>query len=245
LREANYLLSNILLEFPTYTKLGPISGLSQVVIDLISWLIFGTANLNISDSPPLAPLTNITAVYTQIIQSAMKTCLSGAFGTQNVSGVYAEEQMGFTSSLGHVIISAIFFTFLAIALVAAQFRKGRVPFTFVNVAAALADSDVPQKCVEMKQFKAGTEERKILKLIRSGDGRLNCAYQSIDQDSDAVLTRSVTLDGDVYDPSGTLGGGSAPNSILVQVQELLEIENKIRDAQTRLSTLEKEEEKYA
>ena len=63
--------------------------------------------------------------------------------------------------------------------------------------------------------------------------------------SDAVLTRSVTLDGDVYDPSGTLSGGSAPNStrILVQVQELLEIENKLRDAQTRLSTLEKEEEK--
>ena len=63
--------------------------------------------------------------------------------------------------------------------------------------------------------------------------------------SDAVLTRSVTLDGDIYDPSGTLSGGSAPNStrILVQVQELLEIENKLRDAQIRLSTLEKEEEK--
>ena len=63
--------------------------------------------------------------------------------------------------------------------------------------------------------------------------------------ADTVLTRSVTLDGDVYDPTGMLSGGSAPNStrILVQVQELLEIENKLRDAQTRLSTLEKEEEK--
>ena len=63
--------------------------------------------------------------------------------------------------------------------------------------------------------------------------------------SDAVLTRSVTFDGDVYDPSGTLSGGSAPNStrILIQVQELLEIENKLRDAQTRLNALEKEEEK--
>ena len=63
--------------------------------------------------------------------------------------------------------------------------------------------------------------------------------------SDAVFTRSVTLDGDVYDPSGTLSGGSAPNStrILIQVQELLEIENKLRDAQARLNTLEKEEEK--
>ena len=63
--------------------------------------------------------------------------------------------------------------------------------------------------------------------------------------ADTVLTRSVTLDGDIYDPSGTLSGGSAPNStrILIQVQELLEIENKLRDAQTRLSTLEKEEER--
>ena len=63
--------------------------------------------------------------------------------------------------------------------------------------------------------------------------------------ADAVLTRSVTLDGDVYDPTGTLSGGSAPNStrILVQVQELLEIENKLRDAQAHLSILEKEEEK--
>ena len=63
--------------------------------------------------------------------------------------------------------------------------------------------------------------------------------------ADAVRTRSVTLDGDIYDPTGTLSGGSAPNTsrILVQVQELLEIESKLRDAQTRLTTLEKEEEK--
>ena len=63
--------------------------------------------------------------------------------------------------------------------------------------------------------------------------------------ADAVLTRSVTLEGDVYDPAGTLSGGSAPNStrILIQVQELLKIEDKLRDAQTHLSTLEKEEEK--
>jgi hypothetical protein len=34
------------------------------------------------------------------------------------------------------------------------------------VAAALADSDVPQKCVEMTQFKTGTGERKVLKLVQ-------------------------------------------------------------------------------
>jgi len=141
--------------------------------------IFGAGSY---DGAPSAPLANITAMYKQIIYSAMKTYLSGAIATDNVPGGYTEEQMVFTSSLGHVIISVIFFASLSIALMAAQFRKKRVAFTFVNVAAALGDSDVPQKCMEMKQFKAGTEERKVLKLVPSGDGRLNCAYQSIDQD---------------------------------------------------------------
>ena len=88
--------------------------------------------------------------------------------------------MVFMSSLGHIIRSAILFVFLTIALVAAQFRKGRVPFTLVNVAAALADSDVPQKSVEMTPFKEGTGRRKVLKLVHGGDGRLYCVYESVD-----------------------------------------------------------------
>jgi structural maintenance of chromosome 2 len=58
--------------------------------------------------------------------------------------------------------------------------------------------------------------------------------------------RSVTLDGDVYDPSGTLSGGSAPSgggNVLVKVQELLEAERKFEDARTRLRALEEAEEK--
>ena len=61
--------------------------------------------------------------------------------------------------------------------------RDRLHLLFFNVAAALADSDVPQRCVEMTQhFKADTGEMKVLKLVPSADGRLNCAYQSIDQD---------------------------------------------------------------
>ena len=57
--------------------------------------------------------------------------------------------------------------------------------------------------------------------------------------------KSVTLDGDVYDPSGTLSGGAAPSSsgILVRVQELLEAENQLGQAQGRLEMLEKEEQR--
>ncbi|KAF8966105.1 condensin complex subunit SMC2 [Flammula alnicola] len=60
-----------------------------------------------------------------------------------------------------------------------------------------------------------------------------------------VNVRSVTLEGDVYDPSGTLSGGSAPNSqkTLIQVQELLEIESKLREAHNRLQSLTREDEK--
>jgi len=57
--------------------------------------------------------------------------------------------------------------------------------------------------------------------------------------------RSVTLEGDVYDPSGTLSGGSAPSGsgTLVKVQELLEAERKLDGAKRKLDELEKAEAK--
>ncbi len=60
-----------------------------------------------------------------------------------------------------------------------------------------------------------------------------------------VGVKSVTFEGDVYDPSGMLSGGAAPSSskILIQVQELIEVENKLQEAQQRLNAVVKEEEK--
>ncbi|KAF8059920.1 condensin complex subunit SMC2 [Lyophyllum atratum] len=60
-----------------------------------------------------------------------------------------------------------------------------------------------------------------------------------------VGVRSVTLAGDVYDPSGTLSGGSAPSGsgVLIQVQELMAIWGKLSAARKRLEALEKEEER--
>jgi structural maintenance of chromosome 2 len=59
-----------------------------------------------------------------------------------------------------------------------------------------------------------------------------------------VGVKSVTFEGDVYDPSGTLSGGAAPNSskILIQVQALIAVENKLCNAQTRLDAILKHEE---
>ncbi|KZT03117.1 condensin complex subunit SMC2 [Laetiporus sulphureus 93-53] len=55
--------------------------------------------------------------------------------------------------------------------------------------------------------------------------------------------RSVTLDGDVYDPSGMLSGGSAPSGsgVLIKMQELLEAEGKLGEARGRLQMLEQRE----
>ena len=175
--QANYLLSFALLKLPTNS--GSTMSSYQVGTDLMVRLIFGTSVTDLHDNMPPAPLTNITTVYNQLIQSAVKVFLSGAIATENVPGGYPEEQFVFMASLGHVITSAILFAFLAIALVAAQFRKGRVAFTLVNMAAALADSDVPQQSMEMTQFKAGTEERKVLKMVPGGDGRVYCVYESV------------------------------------------------------------------
>lgn len=56
----------------------------------------------------------------------------------------------------------------------------------------------------------------------------------------SVRMKSVTLDGDVYDPSGTLSGGSAPNSsgVLVTLQKLNEITREIRTKERHLASLE-------
>jgi structural maintenance of chromosome 2 len=55
----------------------------------------------------------------------------------------------------------------------------------------------------------------------------------------AVRTRCVTLEGDVYDPSGTLSGGSSPQSsgILIQLQKLNEITAKLEGCKSELAEI--------
>jgi structural maintenance of chromosome 2 len=61
--------------------------------------------------------------------------------------------------------------------------------------------------------------------------------------SKEVGVRSVTLEGDVYDPSGTLSGGSKPSGsgILVQVQDLLAVSHELGQAKAKLHQLQNEE----
>ncbi len=57
-----------------------------------------------------------------------------------------------------------------------------------------------------------------------------------------IGVKSVTLDGDVYDPSGTLSGGAAPSSsgILVKVQELKILEKGIAEHRRALEDVSRE-----
>lgn len=55
-----------------------------------------------------------------------------------------------------------------------------------------------------------------------------------------VRMRSITLQGDAYDPSGTLSGGSAPNSsgVLVTMQKLNELNRQLKEAEASLRELQ-------
>ena len=56
----------------------------------------------------------------------------------------------------------------------------------------------------------------------------------------AVRMKSVTLEGDVYDPAGTLSGGSAPQSsgVLVTLQKLNEVTKELEANEKLLKTLQ-------
>ena len=55
-----------------------------------------------------------------------------------------------------------------------------------------------------------------------------------------VRMRSITLEGDAYDPSGTLSGGSSPNSsgVLVTLQKLNDISRQLNEAESSLKTIQ-------
>ena len=65
----------------------------------------------------------------------------------------------------------------------------------------------------------------------------------------AVRMKTVTLEGDVYDPSGTLSGGSAPNSsgVPVTLQKLNEVTKELNIQEKALeemqSTITREKDK--
>ncbi|CAH7690708.1 hypothetical protein PPACK8108_LOCUS26137, partial [Phakopsora pachyrhizi] len=56
-----------------------------------------------------------------------------------------------------------------------------------------------------------------------------------------VCMKSVTQDGNIYNPSGTLSGGSKPSTlgILIKVQALKKVEGLLKDHQSKLEVIKK------
>ena len=56
----------------------------------------------------------------------------------------------------------------------------------------------------------------------------------------AVGVKTVTAQGDVFDPSGTMSGGSAPsgNGVLLRVQELNRVESRLSKVQESIRRIE-------
>jgi structural maintenance of chromosome 2 len=57
-----------------------------------------------------------------------------------------------------------------------------------------------------------------------------------------IKMKTVTLEGDVYNPSGSLEGGSAPanSDVLVKVKRLHDLERHLKTAQSKLAAVEKQ-----
>ena len=70
----------------------------------------------------------------------------------------------------------------------------------------------------------------------------NARLVTFNKDYREICMRSVTLDGDVYDPSGTLSGGSRKQSehILVNVQKLRRVEEDLAKRKQSLAAVERE-----
>ncbi|CAH7690283.1 SMCs flexible hinge [Phakopsora pachyrhizi] len=56
-----------------------------------------------------------------------------------------------------------------------------------------------------------------------------------------VSMKSITQDGNIYNPSGTLSGGSKPSTsgILIKVLELKKVEGLLKDHQSKLEVIKK------
>lgn len=77
--------------------------------------------------------------------------VTGSLGTSYVPGRIASVQQIFVSSMPHVIASTVFIIILFVMAIVAYFRRGKGDqFNLTNVAAALADSELPEMAKKAK-----------------------------------------------------------------------------------------------
>ncbi|KAG8777749.1 hypothetical protein FRC12_000230 [Ceratobasidium sp. 428] len=130
---------------------GPTTGFNGVGKAAQVRLLFGPTG-NATETTILKPLPvdQLTQNYNLAIQAAMRAYLSGSMATAYVPGRTQTPTLVFTSSLPHVIVSTILFAFTALFINACYLRSDNEQFTLFSLSAALARSNLPAICEDVR-----------------------------------------------------------------------------------------------
>lgn len=133
-----------------------------------------------------------------------------------------------------------------------QLRKRVTLIPIDKISGALASKEMMERVVKVSENKAalalsliGFEPEVERAMIYIFGNTLICPNGEIAKKvtfEQTIKMKSVTLEGDVYDPSGTLSGGSKPKSggILIKVQELNALGKELEGRKRVLGEIEKE-----
>jgi hypothetical protein len=126
-------------------------------------------------------IEDITESYGSLVSSLSKAFLNGTTGNTFVPGRVSKRAAIFTSSLPHVITSAILMLALAIFGIVVHFRREAPQFTFVNIMRSVNGTDIPAAVEDMDKEAL---RRTIIRLQRRDD---------------SPAKRRLTLDGAMLD----------------------------------------------
>lgn len=122
-----------------------------------------------------------------------------------------------------------------------KIKSNGIPFAAMNKARSIGNSmnSMASPAIELVGF--DEEVRGALEYV-FGSTLVVEGTEAANKICDATKTRTVTLDGDVYDPSGTISGGSKNNlgTTLVKLSELTEASAKLDEATNKLNEVMKE-----
>jgi len=117
----------------------------------------------------------------------------------------------------------------------------RVPSSTVDRASSMAKdlNTTAQPAIELVGFEE--EVRSAIEHV-FGSTLVVDGMKAANSICDATRTRTVTLDGDVYEPSGLISGGSKDNlgSTLSKITQLTSVSQKLKEKSTRLKAVVKQ-----
>lgn len=99
----------------------------------------------------------------------MHSYLSGKMAFSYVPGRIQTQTLAFTSSLPHVIVSTILFAFLTVFINVCYLRTDTEQFTLFSVSAALAHSNVPKLCEDIRyadEYQRTTDQEVVIRSLR-------------------------------------------------------------------------------